>query len=156
MEEETVQCPLCLSIFPLSLSLPFWRTLPQPATQYWSVELTVELSFGRDWTDMCGGDQAGSQLHQGHIKTLTEFIVVRVDDDPADVQKVLCLVEVYFPHLDPVQGWVGVMAVGDRPWVAQRQLVREESCLHSTPSRCPPVCLTFGCSGQQSESTEGG
>ena len=84
---------------------------------------------------MCGGDQVGSQLHQGHIKTLTEFIVVRVDDDPADVQKVLCLVEVYFPHLDLVQGWVGVLAVRDRPWVAQRQLFREVSCLLSTPSR---------------------
>lgn len=51
---------------------------------------------------MCGCDQEGSQLHQGHIKPLIKVVVVRMDDDPADVQKFLLLVEVYFPHLDPV------------------------------------------------------
>lgn len=40
------------------------------------------------------------------------MVVVRVDDDLADVQKFLFLIEVYFPHLDPVYGWVGVMTVG--------------------------------------------
>ena len=66
----------------------------------------------------------GSQLHQGHIKPLTELVEVGVEDDPADVQKVLFLVEVYFPHLDPEQGWVGILAVGGQNLVAQRQMVR--------------------------------
>lgn len=51
---------------------------------------------------MCGCEQEGSQLHQGYIKPLIKLVLVRVEDDPTDVQKFLFLVEVYFPHLDPV------------------------------------------------------
>lgn len=88
---------------------------------------------------MCGYDQEGSQLHQGHIKPLTKIVVVRVDDDSADAQKFLFLVEVYFPDLDPVYSWVGVLTVGGQTLGGSGQLVRVVYCLHSTPSRCSPV-----------------